>query len=50
MLLEDVFKVLVFFMPKSLINQFVFIWGREQCVATMGQFTHINYYYIKDLD
>jgi hypothetical protein len=50
MLLEDVFKVLALLMPKSFINQFVFVWGCEQCVATMGQFTHINYHYINDLD
>jgi len=50
MFLEDVFKVLTLLMPKSLINQFVFVWGHEQSVAMMGQFIHINYYYIKNLD
>jgi hypothetical protein len=36
MFLEDAFKVLALLMPKSLINQFVFIWGCEKCIATMG--------------
>ncbi len=37
-------------MPKTLVDQFVFIWGREQCTITMGQLTRLVYYYLKDLD
>jgi hypothetical protein len=36
MLLEDVLEILPLLMPKTLIDQFVFVWGREQCIATMG--------------
>jgi hypothetical protein len=50
MLLEDVLEILPLLMPKTLVNQFVFIWGREQCTTTMGQLTHLFYYYLKDLD
>jgi hypothetical protein len=50
MLLEDVFEILPLLMPKTLIDQIVFVWGCEQCIATMGQFTHSIYYYLKDLD
>jgi hypothetical protein len=39
MLLEDVFEILPLLMPKTFINQFVFVWGREQCIGTMGQLT-----------
>ncbi len=37
-------------MPKTFIDQFVFVWGREQCIVTTGQLTHLIYYYLKDLD
>jgi hypothetical protein len=50
MLLEIVFEILLLLIPKTLVNQFVFVWGREQCTATMGQLTHSVYYYLKDLD
>jgi hypothetical protein len=33
MLLEDVLEILPLLMPKTLINQFVFVWGREQCTT-----------------
>jgi len=29
--------------------QFVFIWGHEQCLVTLGQFTIGNYFCFKDL-
>jgi len=29
MLLKDVLEILPFLMPKTLINQFVFVWGHE---------------------
>jgi hypothetical protein len=50
MLLEDVFEILLLLMPKTLIDQFVFVWGHEQCTTMMGQCTHSSYYYLKDLD
>jgi hypothetical protein len=50
MLLEDVLEILPLLMPKTLINQFVFVWGCEQCTTTMSQLTHSVYYYLKDLD
>jgi hypothetical protein len=50
MLLKDVLENLPLLMPKTLINQFVFIWGCKQCITTTGQFTHFVYYYLKDLD
>jgi hypothetical protein len=34
MLLEDVLEILPLLMPKILINQFVFVWGHEQCTST----------------
>jgi hypothetical protein len=36
MLLEDGFEILPLLMPKILIDQFVFAWGHEQCITTMG--------------
>jgi hypothetical protein len=50
MLLEDVLEILPLLMPKTFINQFVFVWGREQCTITTGQLTHLVYYYLRDLD
>jgi hypothetical protein len=50
MLLEDVLEILPLLMPKILINQFVFVWGHEQCTATTGQLERSIYYYLKDLD
>jgi hypothetical protein len=50
MLLEDVLEILSLLMPKTLVDQFVFVWGCEQCTATIGQLTHLIYYYLKDLD
>ncbi len=50
MLLKDVFEIIPLLMPKTFIDQFVFVWGRGQCTITMSQFTHLVYYYLKDLD
>jgi hypothetical protein len=50
MLLEDVLEILPLLMPKILINQFVFVWGHEQCITTTNQLTRSIYYYLKDLD
>jgi hypothetical protein len=49
MLLEDVLEILPLLMPKTFIDQFVFVWGCEQCTTT-SQLTHIVYCYLKDLD
>jgi hypothetical protein len=35
MLLKDVIEILLLLMPKTFINQFVFVWGRGQCTITM---------------
>jgi hypothetical protein len=31
---EDVLKILPLLMPKTFVNQFVFVWGHEKCSAT----------------
>jgi hypothetical protein len=49
-LLENVLEILPLLMPKTFIDQFVFIWGHEQCIGITGQLTHSVYYYLKDLD
>jgi len=49
MLLKDVLQILPLLMPKTLVDQFVFVWGCEQCIAT-SQFAHSIYFYLKDLD
>ncbi len=50
MLLEDVLEILPLLMPKTFVDQFMFVWGHEQCITTTSQFTHSNYNYLKDLD
>ncbi len=50
MLLENVLEILPLLMPKTFTDQFVFVWGCEQCIATTGSFTCSVYYYLKDLD
>jgi hypothetical protein len=51
MLLEDVLEILLLLMPKTLVDQFVFIWGCEQCTTTTSQLTRqVVYSYLKDLD
>jgi hypothetical protein len=34
MSLEDVLEILPLLMPKTFINQFVFVWGHGQCIGT----------------
>ncbi len=34
--LEDVLEVLAMFIPENFLDQFVFIWGCEQCSKTFG--------------
>jgi hypothetical protein len=46
---EDVLNILLMFMLESFLDQFVFIWGHEQCSKTFGEITHESYYYLKDL-
>jgi hypothetical protein len=36
MLLKDVLEILPLLMPKTFIDQFVFVWGHEQCITTIG--------------
>jgi hypothetical protein len=50
MLLEDVMQVFPLLMPQAFVDQFVFIWGCEQCTKTLGQLIVGTYYYIKDLN
>jgi hypothetical protein len=49
MKLEDVLEVLPMFMLESFLDQFVFIWGREQCSKTSGEVSPSTHYYLKDL-
>jgi len=42
-------EVLILLLLQDFINQFVFIWGHEQCLMTLGQFTTEKYYCFKDL-
>jgi hypothetical protein len=37
MLLKDVMQVFLLLIPQIFIDQFVFIWGCEQCARTFGQ-------------
>jgi len=36
-------------MPEIFVNQFVFIWGCEQCTRMLSELTLGTYYYFKDL-
>ncbi len=36
-------------MPKSFLDQLVFIWGCEQCSKTFGEISFESHYYLKDL-
>jgi hypothetical protein len=38
------------FAQVNIVDQFVFIWGCEQCTKTLGQLIVRTYYYIKDLN
>jgi len=50
MLLEDVMQVLPLLVSQEFADQFVFIWGCEQCTMTLGQLIVGTYYYLKDLN
>jgi hypothetical protein len=49
MKLEDVLEVLHMLMPKYFLEQFVFIWGCEQCSKTFGQISLGSHYSLMDL-
>jgi hypothetical protein len=49
MKLEDVLKVLPMLIPEIFLEQFVFIWGSEQCFKMSGQISPGSHYYWKDL-
>ncbi len=49
MKLEDVLEVLPMFMLESFLDQFIFIWGCEQCSKTSSEISFGSYYYLKDL-
>jgi len=49
MLIEDVMEVFTLLLLQDFIDQFVFIWGREQCSMASSQFMTENYYCFKDL-
>jgi len=50
MLVKDVMQVLLLLVPQTFVDQFVFIWGCEQCIKTFGQLTIGTYYYLKHLN
>ncbi len=37
------------FMPESFLDQFIFIWGPQQCSKMFGKISPDSYYYLKDL-
>jgi len=49
MKLEDVLEVFPMLMPENFMDQFVFIWGCEQCSKMASQISHRSHYYLKDL-
>jgi hypothetical protein len=49
MKLEDVLKVLPMLMLEKFLDQFVFIWGHEQCSKIFIIITFRSYNYLKDL-
>jgi hypothetical protein len=42
---ENVLKILPMFMLEFFLDQFIFIWGHEQCSKTFGEITPKSYYY-----
>jgi hypothetical protein len=46
---EDVLEVLPMLMVESFLDQFIFIWGREQCSQTSSEISPMSHYYLKDL-
>jgi hypothetical protein len=49
MKLEDVLEVLSMLMFDHFMNQFVFIWGREQCSKMFSEISPGFHYYLKHL-
>jgi hypothetical protein len=49
MKLEDVLKVFPMLISDMFLDQFVFIWGHEQCLKTYSQISPRFYYYLMDL-
>jgi hypothetical protein len=49
MKLEDVLEVIPMLIRKKIVDQFVFIWGCEQCSNTFGEISFESHYYLKDL-
>jgi hypothetical protein len=49
MKLGDVLEVLPMFMFESFLDQFIFIWGCEQCSKTFSKISIDSHYYLKDL-
>jgi hypothetical protein len=49
-LIEDVMEVFTLLLPQDFIDQFVFIWGCEQCSMTSNQLKARNYYCFKDIN
>ncbi len=49
MKLEDVLEVLPMLMLEKFLDQFVFIWGHEQCSKISNIITLRSFYYLKDL-
>ncbi len=49
MKLEYVLEVLPMLIPHMIVDQFVFIWGCEQCSKTSGQISPWSYYYLNNL-
>jgi len=43
-MLEDVFEILLLLMPKTLIDQFVFVWGHEQMHYNNRSIHTLSYY------
>jgi hypothetical protein len=46
---EDVLELFPMLVPKSFLDQFVFIWGHEQCSKTSNEISPESHYYLKDL-
>jgi hypothetical protein len=49
MKLENVLENLPMFMPKNFMDEFIFIWGCEQCSKTIGEISPKSRCYFKDL-
>jgi hypothetical protein len=47
--LKDMLEVLPMLMFDNFVNQFVFIWGHEQCSKMSSEISPRSHYYLKDL-